>query len=138
MLEEIMRECKNFFPSRTGATYGRWEISGGTIGLPFVKPGQYFRLTGSDMNDGVYQYPPDGMADETFDGYVLPLSVPPAFLRLVEEIEAWQEKNGATAAAPFSSESFNGYSYTKAQGKDGGQITWQDAFRTRLAQWRCL
>ena len=42
--------------------------------------------------------------------------------------------------SPFSSESFGGYSYSKAQGyagEGGGMLnTWQAIFASRLAPWR--
>ena len=67
------------------------------------------------------------------------LNVPKAVIAMAEEIEAWQEKNGAAADSVYMSESFGGYSYTK--GKDtqtGESTTWQSVFRSRLHQWRKL
>jgi len=55
---------------------------------------------------------------------------------LVEEIEQWCEKN---PSGPYTSESFGGYSYTKATNHATGRpVTWQDAFRSALNQWRKL
>ena len=79
------------------------------------------------------------MADETFDGSIWPMSVPPALLCLGEEIKAWQEKNGDIAASPYTSESFGGYSYSKSTSGSAtvaGMVTWQSVFKSRLNQWR--
>ena len=79
------------------------------------------------------------MADETFDGSIWPMSVPPALLCLGEEIKACQEKNGDIAASPYTSESFGGYSYSKStsgSATGAGMVTWQSVFKSRLNQWR--
>lgn len=112
---------------------------GGSITLPFLLDGQYFRICGSVFNDGLYQYPAKGMSDEIFDGEVWALAVPKAVVALSEEIAAWQDKNGAAADSPYKSESFGGYSYSKAEDtRTGESATWQSVFRSRLHQWRKL
>ena len=96
-------------------------------------------MVGSVFGDGVYQYPASGLKDETFDGAIWSLSVPQAVVNLAEEIEAWQAKNGEAAAGPYQSESFGGYTYSKAvDAATGGAVSWQAAFRSRLNDWRKL
>lgn len=142
MIEQICAYIHNYFTDASTRQAGIWRITDGNLVLPFMKDGQYFRITGSDCNDGVYQYPAEGLTDEVFYGTVWPMRVPRLFLMLVEEIEAWQEKYGAAAESPYSSESFGGYSYTLAQGyanAGGGMLnTWQAIYSTRLNQWRKL
>lgn len=147
MLTELCAELKNYFLRDREADihYGEYTISGGSIDLPFLLNGQYFRIVGSLLNDGVYQYPADGLADEVFTGAVWAMAVPPAVIALAADIEAWQNKYGSVESAnmsPFSSESFGGYSYQKAQGfasTGGGMLTsWQDLFAGRLAKYRRL
>ncbi len=139
MLENVLRHVRNWFLAQDGIHTGAFTIAEGSIVLPFLLPGQYFRIVGSMLNDGVYKYPAEGLADESFDGVVWALVIPRAFLVLVSDIEAWQEKNGAAVAGPYQSESFGGYSYTKAtDSATGGAVSWEAAFRSRLNQWRKL
>lgn len=140
MIEKICAYIHNYF---VYARYsGTFTIENGSIALPFLVDGQYFRICGSRMNDGVYQYPTDALADETFDGVIWEMRVPRAFLDLVAEIEAWQEKYGAATAGPYQSESFNGYSYNKGTASDASgrsvPITWQTTFGSYLNQYRKL
>lgn len=135
MLEQIMRSVNNWFAFEVYP--GDFTVQNGEIELPFLQTGQYFRVIGSVFNDGVYQYPASDMTDEVFNGAIWALAIPKAFLDLVGEIESWQEKNGASANSPFSSESFGGYSYSKSTDPTtGGAVTWETAFRKQLNQWR--
>ena len=141
MLEELMRECRNWFKVPDGAYSGTFTIKGGSIALPFLRAGQYFRIMGSVLNDGVDQYGNCSLRDETFDGAIWAMAVPAEFLRLEEEIKAWRTQYENAANSPFQSESFAGYSYTKssANGDSGGSVTgWQGVFASRLNKWRKL
>lgn len=141
MLEELMRECRNWFVAPNGVHLGTFTIKDGSVSLPFLVSGQYFRIVGSVFNDGVHQYGAAELADETFDGAVWALLVPPAFLALAEEIQSWRDQYESAANSPFQSESFAGYSYTlkgdsTAQG--GSANGWRGTFSSRLAKWRKL
>lgn len=141
MLEELMRECRNWFVAPNGVHLGTFTIKDGSIALPFLRAGQYFRIVGSVLNDGVYQYGDCALRDETFEGAVWAMAVPSEFLRLEEEIKAWRTQYENAANSPFQSESFAGYSYTKssANGNSGGSVTcWQGVFASRLNKWRKL
>lgn len=139
MLEEVLRHLNNWFLVPDGINLDTYTIEDGGITLPFLQEGQYFRVVGSVFGDGVYQYPASGLKDETFDGAIWSLSVPQAVVNLAEEIEAWQAKNGEAAAGPYQSESFGGYTYSKAvDAATGGAVSWQAAFRSRLNDWRKL
>lgn len=139
MLEQILMEIHNWFRVRdsvNGIHPGTYTIENGGIALPFLKDGQYFRIMGSVFNDGLHRYGPDmeALTDETFDGTVWALAIPRAILELAEEMEKWNEKNGA--AGPYAAESFGGYSYTRATGKDGDVLSVWDVFDARLAPYR--
>lgn len=123
--------------ARGGLHLGNFVIGGGRINIKLLN-GQYFRIVGSVFNDGVYRYTDDlELVDEEFEGAVWALAIPRCVLELAKEIKEWNEKNGAAAAGPYQSESFGGYSYTKAtDAVTGGAVTWQSAFRSRLAEWR--
>lgn len=133
MLEDILRQLKNWFVVEIHD--GDFTIDRGELALPFLREGQYFRIFGSTFNDGLHQYPAV-LADETFNGTIWALAVPSAVLALADEVAAWQEKHGAAAMSPLQSESFGGYSYTRATGSSGSTLTWQDVFRKRLNAWR--
>lgn len=143
MLTELCAELKNYFlrDRSKDIHYGEYTISNGSIDLPFLLDGQYFRIVGSVLNDGVYKYPTNSLpADEMFVGSVWAMAVPLSVIALSEEIEEWNTKNADMLASPYTSESFGGYSYTKASGGSagGGSFTWKDQFASRLAKWRRL
>ena len=149
MLEQVMRQVRNYFIREHHI--GSFHVSGAMIEPhDFLLDGQRFYVTGSFLSDGVYTFHSDGikndddkvavdLPDETFDGIVYALAVPPTFIALVGEIEEWVGKFGDAASNPYRSESFNGYSYEKMtgpNGNSGGTITWESSFRNELNQWR--
>lgn len=143
MLTELCAELKNYFlRDRDNDIHtGEYVVSGGSINsLPFLQNGQYFRVVGSVFNDGVWQYPADGMMDETFSGAVWAMAVPPAVVALAAEIESWNTANATALNSPYQSESFGGYSYSKASSASasGGAYSWKDQFASRLSKWRRL
>ena len=148
MLTEVCNYVHNYFEY---AIYsGTFEISDGRIDLgALVKPGQRFMIRGSALNDGIYTYrsgfifDDDGdtgvsLAAETFTGTIIVMAVPVTFLEILEAIKAWQTKNQAVLDSPYQSESFGGYSYTKASssGGSGGVFGWKDQFKSRLNAYR--
>lgn len=136
MLTEICAELHNYFCQDADKHFGEFTVSGGIIApLDFLQDGQYFRVIGSVFNDGVYQYPAAGLTDETFDGAVWPMRVPPAVVKLSEEIKAFVESDSGKPS-PYVSESFGGYSYSKATDKNGVAAGWQTVFASRLNKWR--
>ena len=137
MLEQILRHLKNYFVAEM--YFDVYKIEKGSITLPFLFEGQYFRIIGSVFNDGIYQYPVSTLTDEEFDGAIWALAIPPEVISLADEIKNWQEKYGESANSPYQSESFGGYSYTaKSNNSMGGNksFTWKDAFASRLNDWR--
>ena len=138
MLTEICAELRNYFEVPNGRHFGKFEISGGIITpSDFLQDGQYFRIVGSVFNDGVYQYPATSLTDEVFEGAVWAMALPPSLIALTAEIEEYN-KSDAGKASPYTSESFGGYSYTKATDASGAPISWQKAFASRLNKWRKL
>ena len=77
------------------------------------------------------------MTDETFDGAVWAMAVPSAVIELLQKI---QEFEAAVANAPtaYISESFGGYSYTKATDENGLPAGWRSVFKNELKRWRKL
>lgn len=142
MLEQVLRETKNWFLVPGGVHPGSYTIQDGGIALPFLQEGQYFRICGSLFNDGLHRYGPamELLQDEAFRGAVWALAVPRAVVEIAEKIAAWQKKYGAVIESPYTSESFGGYSYSKASGAGDstGSGGWQAAFRAQLNPYRKL
>lgn len=139
MLTELCQELRNWFEREK--YFDTFTITGGEIAVPdgSLQDGQYFRIIGSVFNDGVYQYPTSDLTDEVFQGAIWAMAVPPAVIDLSERIQAWQEKFGDSVSSPYSSESFGGYSYTRAgagQGSASSSPTWQSTFANELNRWR--
>lgn len=139
MLTEVLAYLKNWFCK--SKYYGEFTVKDGNIGVfdngvefvdNYLKDGQYFRIIGSTLNDGVYQYPAKELQDEVFDGAVWGLAIPPAVIELAEEIDGWHKKFGEISVSPYSSESFGGYSYSKST----TEASWQTQFASRLKPWR--
>ena len=138
MLEAILYHLHNWFPVKDGIHVEKFSIEGGALVVPFLAEGQYYRIDGSLFNDGLHKYGDADLMDETFFGAVWALAIPRPVIKLAEDIKEWETKNGA-AASPYQSESFGGYSYTRAtDSKTGLPLTWQAAFRGRLNPWRKL
>ena len=137
MLEQVLMNIRNWFPVKGGIHSGTFTIKDGGITLPFLADMQYFRICGSVFNDGLHRYPATDLVDEEFSGTIWELAIPPAVVDLADEIGVWQEKNGEASASPYQSESFGGYSYSKAtDAETGGAVTWQSAFKQQLGAWR--
>lgn len=149
MLQQVLEYIHNYFiKDRHESGY---EIADGMISLPFALEGQRILISGSCLNDGVYTYheaginndddtEAAGLADESFSGVICALAVPPAVIALSAEIHDWVAKFGDIANSPYQSESFGGYSYTRASGsgsesgRPGG--SWEDIFAARLNRYR--
>ena len=99
--------------------------------------GQYIRIVGSKLNDGVWllsgTLANTSLVNETFRGVVYGLSIPRELVALDTEITAWVAANPATL---FSSESFGGWSGTRATGKSGAPLSWERVYAARLNRWR--
>ena len=135
MLTEICAEIRNYFVS--DIHNGTFEIVGGKIApLDFIQENQYFRIVGSVFNDGVYKNTADlVLTDEIFSGSVWAMAVPPSVVALAEEIKKYNESDEAKPSA-YTSESFGGYSYSKATDENGAPIGWKKVFASRLNKYR--
>ena len=137
MLEQVLMNIRRWFTVEGGIHSGTFTIKDGGVTLPFLADGQYFRICGSVFNDGLHQYNVLDLVDETFNGTIWALAIPKAVIELADEIQNWQEKNGEASVSPYQSESFGGYSYSKAtDAETGGAVTWQSAFKQQLGAWR--
>ena len=145
MLTEICAEIKNYFSGEKDRHIGNFAIVNGAVTPSIDFPTNYFRIIGSYLNDGVHKVSDNDLIDEPeFHGAIWIMSPPNHFIGLVEEIESWQEMNGganSVAMSPYQSESFGGYSYTKASGSQSqngasGAPTWLSQYASRLRIYR--
>lgn len=144
MLTQVCQYLRNWF-ERT-KYIGDFTITSGelTYGdgstLPLLS-GQYYRIVGSVLNDGVHKIGEEqSLKDESFNGSVWSMAVPAEVEELVDDIDEWSQANAAAINSPYQSESFGGYSYSMRGGtSSGGQsdsVSWQSQFAARLAPWR--
>lgn len=139
-MEEILRYLNNYF-FRFKAT-GKFEIRGNKIiGLKgeYFK-GQYLLIEGSLLNDGAVEVLDcsnneitiEKPYNEKFEGVIYSLAVPTQLRELKDKIEEFKLKNKNSDKV---SESFEGYSYTKAA-VNGEIATWKDVFKEELRPFR--
>ena len=97
------------------------------------------------FNDGVHVWGADDLTPENdVDATLWEMRVPPVVVELANDIAAWEDKYGKVGSenmSPYSSESFDGYSYSKASGGSsagggGSTVDWRSAFASRLNRWR--
>ena len=144
MLTELCQELRNWFD--LDRRYGTFTISGGALTADFLSAGQYYRIKGSIFNDGVHQYGSETeLVDETFKGEVWAMGIPKAVIELADQIAAWKAKYenvDSQSMSPFQSESFGGYSDSKASasaaaGSAASTPTgWKAVFASALNRWR--
>lgn len=141
MLTELCQELRNWF--ERDKYIGSFKIEDGQIAVPdgSLQSGQYFRIIGSVFNDGVHKFDDaESLVDEEFEGAVWTMAVPPAVIDLSERISVWNSTYGEVVSSPYQSESFGGYSYSRASGqgnsKSNGNPTWQGQFASELDKWR--
>lgn len=153
MLEQLLNYLHNWFRVRYGVDGkhpGTYTVENGSIVLPFLQNGQYFRIIGSVFNDGLYIYGETildenrneiKLTDETFTGSIWALAIPRAVIRTAAEMGEVTDQiskiTGQIIENPFTSESFGGYSYSKDQSGQLAALTAQkDEIMKRLNQWR--
>lgn len=138
MLEEILNYIHNYFVKEVYR--GKFSVTDGNLQVDFLQNDQYFKVVGSVFNDGVYKYGTDALTDEEFIGEVWAMAVPPAVIAVADEVQDWCDANADALNSPFQSESFGGYSYSKASGSNGSggtaSYSWKDVFGSRLNHWR--
>lgn len=143
MLNEICEHLHNFFDRRDGEYIDRsadtFTISSGVISplSSSLVAGQYIRVVGSLLNDGIYLLPSNftisTLVNETFTGAIFGLAIPKDLVTLDSEITAFVAANPASW---YVSESFGGWSGTKATGANGAALSWESVYAKRLNRWR--
>lgn len=148
MLTELCQELRNWFDRDLPKWNGEITISNDSITVDGEEidllDGQYFRVIGSVLNDGVYHYPSTELRDEVFNGSIWSMGIPPSVIALADEISQWKTDNAAKINSPYVSESFGGYSYSLKTGSGSSStgssnpMNWKSFFADRLHRWRKL
>lgn len=145
MIGAVMAMCRNYFEG--APIEGTIRIA--EDGLMILPDGcewqldgaQWVAIRGSRMHDGVWRLIGSHIYDdnatpeepqEVFDGVVWPLYPPRNFVQLCDRIAKFEAER---PTAPLTSESFDGYSHTYAQGSSG-VLTWQEAHKHELVPYR--
>lgn len=147
VITELCTYLNNWFTRGQKRMYGDITVLDGSITntdfLEEIQENQYFRIVGSVFNDGVYKYDNTlELTDEVFDGAIWLMAIPKEVLKIADDISKWQAQYEAIDSpnmSPYNSESFSGYSYSKASGtgsNGASNNTWQGVFGGKLSNWR--
>lgn len=137
MLNDVCLYLRNFFVEKIYK--GSFTIKNGVlVPLDFLVEGQFYRILGSKLNDGVYCAGDNTLTDESFDGAVWAMAVPPSVVALAAQIDGYEAKTQAALESPYISESYpNGYSYTKGTKNGSGSfLSAFDVYASKLAPYR--
>lgn len=143
LIEQVMLHLHNRFDA--GSHKAKVKAEGGSAsGLGSVPDGAWYWVDGTTFNDGLHRQGVSDWTDEEAACTVTVCAVPKALLCVVSDIAEWREANRAAslkaAASPYTSESFDGYSYSlrgDLAGSDGSSLSdWQAQFASRLNPWR--
>lgn len=142
-LYDLCVTLKNFFcePNFYALTIHNNRVDLSTV-FKDAQNGDKIIVVGSS-HDGVYEFSEGGIdlsVTPVIESGVLSggfgrMFVPPTVFALLDEINEWCVTNADMRFSPYTSESFGGYSYSKASGS-GDNGSWQGAFASRLNRWR--
>lgn len=138
ILEDVLGYIHNWFVRDTIPVDDCTIEDGALPGSVPIPDGVWYRIQGSYLNEGMHLKGDDNLTDETFSGTITTHVIPAPLLAVCEEVSEWHAKYGAESNSPYQSESFGGYSYTKASGSGEASGGWQSAFGGRFRKWRKL
>jgi len=135
MINLILSKINNYFYKFYEV--GEYEIIDSTLQVKgeYFK-GQYIRIEGSTLNDGVHLVTKvdndiitvSDLTTEGFEGTISSLAIPKDVLSVIPRLEQFNNDN---KPSNIVSESFGTYSYSMKQ-----ESTWWDAFKGELMQYR--
>ena len=143
-MTDITRMCtilNNFFTDKKHIFYDTYNIYDNIFKSDFLCHGQYFRITGSKLNDGIFCNVPEDLKrlrDETFTGSVWAMEVPADFIRLCDDVERFNAKIAELSGnfQGYASESWGGYSYTLPTSAPSYMLDWQRRIRQDMNFYR--
>lgn len=125
---EVMRSVNNYFID--ASLIGEFTIEAGALINVELLVGSYIMIEGSALNDDVYKVGEDiGLIDEVFTGTIHKLKVPRDFIRLVDEIKAFND----SVPVGVASESYDGFSQSFLSGDNAN---WTISFKSKLNRFR--
>lgn len=131
-LEKMCQYCRNYFVR--GTYTGVITIIDGKIQGVNIPDNTYYTITGSIYNDGLAEAGDYLIDEEPFYGTVSFCAIPKTFINLAVEIDNWETKQKQSPnnvlLSPFTSESFDEYSYSKELGKCGWKSVFAEELRT--------
>lgn len=142
MVGKLCAELNNYFCKAEDKHNGRFTIKSGAISpVDFLQEGQYYRIIGSVLNDGIYQHPEDKLRDEVFNGSVWAMKIDREFLALAEEMKTLSEQIDKVAleSSVVGSETYpNGYSYSVISSLPVALQHQYKAIELKKRRWRKL
>lgn len=145
-MTDITRMCgllRNYFTDKEHIFHGTYTIRDKVLSTNFVKNNQYFRITGSAFNNGVFCNNPDDLKrlrDETFTGAIWVMAVPEDFIELCDEAERFKAKIAEISGnfEGYTSESWGGYTYTLPTSAPAFIQEWQCHIKQGMNMYRRL
>lgn len=143
-MTDITRMCTilhNFFTDKNHIFYNIYTIPDNILNNNFINKGQYFRITGSCFNNGVYCNISEDLKrlkNETFKGSIWVMDVPPDFISLCEEVERFNAKIAELSGnfRGYSAESWGGYSYNLPTSAPSYMHDWQYKIKQAMNAYR--
>lgn len=139
-MEEILNYINNYFA--ISKEENNFNINNNAIQVRGnYLQGQYIKLEGSILNDGIYKVETlvdntitiVGAINEEFKGTIYGLAIPKEIIGLSKKFEEQKEK---IVSSVYDSESFGEYSYTLAKNSKGEVYTAIDTIRNDLKKYR--
>lgn len=145
-LTDITHMCgllRNYFTDREHIFYNTYTIHDNILNTEFLQKDQYFRITGSVFNNGVYCNNPDDLKrlrDETFTGAIWAMAVPADFIEFCTDAERFKAKIAELSAnfEGYTSESWGGYTYTIPTSAPAFIQEWQYRIKQGMNMYRRL
>lgn len=126
---DVMRHVRNHFVA--GWEEADWQLTGGAFSPSRFSPGEWIAIEAGHPLCGVHQLDEHGAlpgaTDQQWHGRIWRLAPPADFLRLCQDIDAWQSAHPDPA---MTSEHFGAYSRTQRP------ASWQQTFAAALTPYR--
>lgn len=145
-LMAVMNECRCLYKYIATGEHGSFTIKDGIIAVnDTYRIGQRIMVQGSLFNDGIYRIEDivddwlkiDSEGDENFYGWVYGMAIPRGLIELSERIRDYNDEVAKNPKAlALTSESYRGYSYTRATGQNGSAASWKEIFASELDTYR--
>lgn len=139
-MEEILGHINNYFAISKEENTFNINNNAITVRGKYLQ-GQYIKLEGSILNNGIYKVESlvdntitvIGAINEEFEGIIYGLAIPKDIIELSKKFE---EQKAKIVNSVYDSESFGEYSYTLAKNSNGEVYTAIDTVKKDLKKYR--